>query len=288
MTLPNFVIAGAMKTGTTTVSETIAAHPEGFVPERKEPHFFDADHQWRRGVHWYRGEFASAGEARAIGDATPLYMFYPRAIERMAQVIPEARLIVCVRNPIDRAYAQYLHLRQRDGRERRTFEDAVADELRAGAPRPATTGEHPLQGEPGYIAQGRYLEQIESLEHHYAPNRIHVVLLDDLERDPIDTFRGVFRFLGIDDGVMPAAATRVANAHIEFRPEWLWQRMQRHGVVRRAPRRPARWFVERFMMRAGVPYDPVAGSLRDRLRDYFAPHNAALGRRLGRDLSDWR
>ena len=288
MTLPNFAIVGAMKTGTTTIAEAIGAHPEGFVPERKEVHFFDADKHWRNGLDWYREVFAEAGGAKAIGDATPLYMFYPEAVQRMAGVIPDARLIVCVRNPIDRAYSHYLHYFQRAARESRSFEQAVEEELAAGAPAPEAVTEHPLQGDPRYLAQGRYLEQIETLERHYPRERIHVVMLDDLGRDPAGTFRAVCRFLGIDDGAIPENATRAANAHIEFRPVWLWRRLQSRRVLDRLPQRPTHWFVKHFMMREAVPYDPVSGAVRERLREYYDPHNAALAHRLGRDLSHWR
>jgi hypothetical protein len=284
MTLPTFSIVGAMKTGTTTLSEAIAAHPEGYVPPRKEVHFFEAEGNWRQGTGWYEDVFAGAGDAIAIGDSTPLYMFYPEAVARMAQVIPDARLIACVRNPIDRAYSHYLHYFQRAARESRTFAEAVEAEMAEPPARPEIT-ESPLEGDPRYLAQGRYAEQFETLAEHFPGERIHVVLLDDLESDPVGTIQQTFRFLGIDDSVVPE--TRPANAHIEFRPVWLWRRLQKRGVVARAPQGPTRWFVKHFMMREGVPYDPVEGPLRARLADYFAPHNEALGRRLGRDLSHW-
>jgi hypothetical protein len=287
MTLPTFAIVGAMKTGTTTLSEALAAHPEGFVPERKEVHFFEADRNWRNGVGWYEEIFAGAGDARAIGDATPLYMFYPQAVERMAQVIPDARLIACVRNPIDRAYSHYLHYFQRAARESRTFEQAVEDELSRPAERPQVT-EGALEGDPRYLAQGRYAEQLVTLAEHFPREQIHVVLLEDLNERPQETFQAVCRHVGIDPEVLPENVGRTANAHIEFRPVWLWRRLKARGLVDKAPERMARFFVGRFMMREGVPYDPVAGPTRARLAEHFAPHNQALAEWLGRDLDHWR
>ncbi|MGH2793814.1 MAG: sulfotransferase, partial [Actinomycetota bacterium] len=91
--LPNFVVIGAMKAGTSTVATLVDEHPQGYVVPNKEVYFFDRDDVHARGIDWYRGKFADASGQRAVGEASPSYMFWPAAIDRMAAVIPDAKLI---------------------------------------------------------------------------------------------------------------------------------------------------------------------------------------------------
>src|SRR5437879_3262477 len=97
--LPDLLIVGAMKAGTTSLAAWLRAHPQVFMTEEKELHFFDA--RWARGVDWYHEQFAAAPETVLAGEATPAYMVRPVFIERMASVVPGARLLVMLRNPVD-------------------------------------------------------------------------------------------------------------------------------------------------------------------------------------------
>src|SRR5689334_25080325 len=105
MTLPNFVVIGAPKAGTTALSRYLGDHRDGFVAAQKEVHYFDRDHLFSRGVEWYEAQFEGAGGVRAVGDATPGYMYSREAIDRMAALLPDVRLIATLRNPVDRAYS---------------------------------------------------------------------------------------------------------------------------------------------------------------------------------------
>jgi hypothetical protein len=106
--LPNFLIVGAMKSGTTSLARYLGAHPQAYVAPEKEINFFERGYVWNRGVDWYASRFEGAGDALAVGEASPSYMYWPTAIERMASVVPDARLIALLRDPVERAYSHYL------------------------------------------------------------------------------------------------------------------------------------------------------------------------------------
>ncbi|MET0607965.1 MAG: sulfotransferase domain-containing protein, partial [Gaiellaceae bacterium] len=107
--LPDFLVLGAQKAGTTALYEYLRRHPQISGPSWKEVSFFDR--HWARGESWYRGNFPNVARTRGkhVGEASPSYVFHPLAPRRVQEVVPEARLIVLVRNPVDRALSQYNH-----------------------------------------------------------------------------------------------------------------------------------------------------------------------------------
>jgi hypothetical protein len=126
--LPNFVIIGAPRSGTTSLAHSLSQHPEVFVTMQvKELHFFDTN--FDRGLDWYRQQFsgADAAAAKAAGEATPTYMYDETAMSRMAETVPDARLIAILRNPVDRAYSHYWMNRSLD-REDLLFPVAIETE----------------------------------------------------------------------------------------------------------------------------------------------------------------
>ncbi|TFV66979.1 UNVERIFIED_ORG: sulfotransferase [Bacillus sp. AZ43] len=188
--LPNLVIVGAMKCGTTTLHSALDLHPQVSMSQPKELNFFvgtdDAGSSWaagtwHRGADWYAAQFDPAAPVR--GEASPGYTSpaHPEAAGRMAALIPGASLVYAVRDPVERAVSQYWHHR-REGSETRPPEEALLD--------------------PGsqYVARGRYLERLTPfLTTGVFEGRIHVVAQEDLREDPRATLRGLFAFLGVDD-----------------------------------------------------------------------------------------
>ena len=284
--LPTFVIAGTMKSGTSALAAWLDDHPQAHLAPVKEVHFFNSDQHWARGLDWYGRQFAAAGDARAVGDATPLYSFYPVAVERMAWVLPDARVIVCMRNPIDRAYSHYRHWYYRRAHEDRSWERVVADELAdpdPGPPDPRGGAYDPE--DPRYLQQGHYAEQLERLSKTFPRERILGVLTDDLRARPHEVYADVCRFLGIDPALAPVSVGRPENESFVFRPAAVWRWQVRHGVLeRRLPPSLAR-FVAIRLMRRPDRYPPMDPALRARLAAHFAPHNAALADWLGREIT---
>lgn len=272
--LPNFLIIGAGRCGSTSLHRQLQAHPEVFLPREKELHFFNK--KWDQGVDWYRGFFADAASARAIGEATPSYLYSPAAFPRMASVIPDARLIVSLRNPVNRAYSHYWKSRLH-GRERLSFEDALAAEetlLEAGKEVPAKWA---------YADRGRYLPQLRRVLEHYRSDRLLILIFEhDLCAEPAKTYATVCRFLGVDDVFAPENLGSRSNAAISVRsPKLRWLSRKLPGSLK-----PVAKLLSRVNERPG-PYVPMAAATRHRLLTGFEADNLALASWLGRDLSSW-
>src|SRR4051812_9293771 len=122
--LPTFVVVGAMRSGTTALVRYLGAHPRVYVG-RKEVHFFDR--HFDKGIDWYKSQFDAPSGVLAVGEGTPRYMFDPVAVQRMARVLPDAKLVVTIREPVARAYSHYLKNVAR-GVEKLAFDAAVAAE----------------------------------------------------------------------------------------------------------------------------------------------------------------
>jgi hypothetical protein len=252
--LPDFLIIGAQKAGTTALYSYLREHPAVVGPPWKEVSFFDR-HFWR-GAAWYRGHFpnrlylrgvrARAGVEPIVGEASPSYLFHPHAPERAAALVPDVRLIALVRNPIDRALSHYHH-EVALGREPLPFEQALDQEDAR------MEGELERMRDPRYFshawwnftyqARGRYAEQLARWLELYPRERLLVVPSEDLLERPGETYRQVLEFLG-------------APAH----------ELQSYPRI----------FVRE--------YHDMAPRTRGQLRDYYAEPNRRLCELLGRDL----
>lgn len=284
--LPTFIIVGAQKCGTSTLAAWLRDHPEVHFSERKELHFFSRDDNWSRGVDWYAEQFSGHGGEPAVGEATPHYMNFPAAVARMAEVVPDAKLIVCVRDPVERAYSSYRHMFFRLATEHRTFDQAIKDELRESAGLPQD-GDHCDYALLRYLVQGRYADHIDLLLTRFPREQLHVMRLDDMQDDPRSTFDAVCRYLGIAPGFTPPEGWQVENAHRVLRPVRLWRLLRRHRVLERMPGRTGAFVAQRMFKRDATPLSPIEPDLRARMEAYFAEPNRRLATWLGRDLSGW-
>jgi Sulfotransferase domain len=199
--LPGFLILGAQKAGTTALYAYLRRHPQITGPSWKEVSFFDR--HWTRGEAWYRGNFPNVLRSRGdlVGEASPSYLFHPLAPRRVAELVPDAKLIVLVRNPVDRAHSHYHH-EVALGREPLAFEDALAaeDERTAGEA-------ERLAAEPGYFshawwnytyrARGRYAEQLERWLDIFPHEQLLVLPSEELLGEPEPAHARALEFLGV-------------------------------------------------------------------------------------------
>lgn len=242
-TLPDFLIIGAQKCGTTSLYERLVEHPGVVAASRKEVHFFDLEHH--RGAAWYARHFDANRGRRITGEATPYYLFHPRAAARAAALLPECRLIVLLRDPAARALSHY-HQEVRHGVEPLPLSEALAAE------EARLSGEHErLRSDPNhrspahqhysYKARGRYAEQLDVWLARYPRDQLLVVDADQLARDPAPTLARVFAFLGLppDGGARPL------------------RRLNAGG------------------------YPPPPREVRESLARYFEPHDRRLERLIG-------
>jgi hypothetical protein len=197
--LPDFLILGAQKAGTTALYSYLRRHPSITGPSWKEVSYFDR--HYVRGEAWYRGNFPNKARTRGklVGEASPSYVFHPLAPERVRVVIPNAKLVALLRNPVDRALSHYHH-EVALGREPLSFEAALAAEEGRLA------GEvERLVAEPSYFsrewwshtyqARGRYAEQLERWLAVFPREQLLIVPSDDLAAEPAETHARVLDFL---------------------------------------------------------------------------------------------
>ncbi len=216
--LPSFLIAGGQRCGTTSMYRALAAHPAVVKAVlHKGVHYFDVG--YRHGFAWYRGHFplrrtgervsAAVGARAQTFESSPYYMYHPLAAERIAAALPEVRLVVLVRDPVERAYSQHAH------EVARGFE-TVGDFGVALALEPARLAgqEARLRADPSYHGhshqhhayreRGRYVEHLERLAGVFGPNRVHVVDSERFFAEPEPVYDGVLDFLGLPQLGYPA------------------------------------------------------------------------------------
>ena len=179
--LPNFLVIGAMKAGTTSLHRYLREHPQVFMPEEKELHFFVAEKRWGRGRDWYEAQFAAAGDAIAVGEASPTYTMHPEFTgvpDRIQSLLPEARLVYAVRHPIERLRSHYLHEVEK-GRERASIGRALVTD-------------------PRYLDTSRYAMQLEQYLDCFSAQQMLVITAEQLRDERAATVRRVLAFLGLD------------------------------------------------------------------------------------------
>jgi len=195
VTLPNFLIVGAQKAGTTSLYEYLRGHPQVFMPAPKELNFFVETFAWHRGLDWYASHFEEAGDAIAVGEASPTYSMYPSlpgVPERIASVLPDVRLIYVIRNPIERMRSAYVNALA-TGAEVRPMREALVCDAR-------------------YLCASSYALQIEHYHRFIDPSRMLILVSEDLRNDREATLRRVFEFLGIKPDWRPP------NVAAEYHP----------------------------------------------------------------------
>ena len=195
--LPDFLVLGAQKAGTTALYAYLRWHPAITGPSWKEVSFFDR--HWWRGESWYRGQFPLRSGGRLVGEASPSYLFHPLAPERVRALVPDARLVALVRNPVDRAYSHYHH-EVSLGREPLSFEAALAAEEER------TRGEverlvadprafSPAWWDHTYVARGLYAEQLERWLAVFPSEQLLTIRSEDLGDQPEATYSEILAFL---------------------------------------------------------------------------------------------
>jgi hypothetical protein len=304
MTLPDFLVVGAPKAGTTALHAALARHPDLFLSTVKEPMFFLGDgagpplrtgqrgpgdaHSAREWV-WhpdrYRELFAAAPPGARTGESTPFYLWSRRAHHRIARALPDVKLIAVVRDPVDRAYSNWAHLRS-DGLE------PIGDFLEACAAEEdrAERGWAPFWR---YKGLGRYGEQLAHLYSRFPAAQIHVLRYRDLVEQPMSTLDDICRFLGVEPGLLDVAPSENVSVFADDTPLNTGIRaLVRTGAAVGAAfppqvwRRASRPLIAALKHRA-VPRPELSRSDRALLASQFAEDIAWLTELTGDDYSDW-
>ena len=303
MSLPNFLIIGAAKAGTNALYHYLRQHPQIYMSPWKEPKFFAFETEADLGFRAANGRDAPVNasvildqaeyeelfdDARdgelARGEASTHYLYVEKSPGRIKTLIPDARLIAVLRNPVDRAFSSYQHL-VRDDLEPLDFGAALDAE-------PQRIAEH-YAYLYRYTDMGFYSQQLDRYEKTFSENQLCVLLYDDLRSDPEETCRRIFSFLGVDEDFVPDMSGeynrsgvpknrvmhRLLNPSAPMKRR-LWNVTPRFARERLLDAQTK--IVNRNLQRQTMP-EPE----RDRLRGVFREEVGRLEARLDRDLSHW-
>jgi hypothetical protein len=208
--LPDFVIIGTQRGGTTSLYRYLAHHADVGPALRKEVHFFDLNYD--RGVDWYRAHFPEQGQYQVVGEASPYYVAHPDVPARIHQVLPHALLILLLRNPIDRALSHY-QLMVRRGLEPLSFQEAV--EREPERLRDSGGVESPSWRNYSYLARGVYAPQIERWLGLFPASQLLVIKSEDFYHDPGAVVIDVQTRLGL----APSRPDRMKAHHLSEYPQ---------------------------------------------------------------------
>ncbi|MEX0654351.1 MAG: sulfotransferase [Phycisphaeraceae bacterium] len=289
--LPDVLLIGAAKAGTTALVAYLRRHPGVCVSDVKEPEFFSHDEQFARGLDHYRSLFSHARPGQVCLEASTSYTRwpeYPQAAPRIAEALPRARFIYILRHPVERAWSHYVH--------------RVTKELYRDQPVPATFEAH-IERDPVCLNSSRYMDQLAQYLPYYDRGSFLVLFNDDLAGDTAATLSTVCRFLGVEDlGEQLARVdtswyrnARSVDGKVRDR---VMAPLKANPLLRAAGRcvpQAGRDAIYRLMRRtahgrrvarAFTPA-PMLAETRLRLIDHFKPHNDRLAAFLKVDLSHW-
>jgi hypothetical protein len=250
--LPDFIVVGTQKGGTTELYDQLVLHPQIAPSFAKEVHFFDANYS--KGTDWYTAFFPRVPEPHLnrppgyiTGEASPCYLFHPDVARRVNATVPRVKIILLLRNPVDRAYSHYHH-EVRLGYETLPFEKALAQEdVRLQGEKAKMLGDKHYYSDRymhySYLSRGIYIDQVKSWFDVFPQEQILVLKSEEFFANTSSVMSQVHAFLGVPDVEM-------------MKPE-------RHK---------------------SFPYPKMDQSLRQRLLEHFKPYNQELYDYLGRDF----
>ncbi len=289
--LANFIVIGAPKAGTTALYWYLAEHPQVFMSPVKETNYFaygtdttgrllygdpDLHHFPVRSETEYEHLFAAAGNATAVGEASPIYLECPASAERIRAGIPDARIICGLRNPVDRAYSDYLmYLQRSDGR----FDPARDLDAASAWMRP----------DSHWMRVSRYHDALLRYFDLFPRERIHVFLFDELKREPRRVMAEIYRFLGVDAAFTPDFATPYNTGGLPAN-----RLLERAFNLRALKNAVEPWLPKpvmnglRRIRASNLQKAPdLPAELRTRLAEHFRDDIARTSTLIGRPLDGW-
>lgn len=285
---PNFFVLGFAKCGTTTIYHLLKQHPEIYLPEEKEPRFFDTDALYNRGIEYYLETYFKGSQAYLKrGEASPAYSVQPELVApRILDACGEdVQMIVIMRDPVSRLWSHYLH-QVRNCVETLSIEEALqCEEKRIQEGKPSWVG---------YFTDGRYPIYLEKWFEYFSKERFLLLLTDDLEGDPVGTMQRIYSFLGVDQTFCPELSGRYNTVSVSRYP-WLARLLNRPNALTNLAKHafpyPLRKRIRdlvneknRRSLGAAPVMDPqLAADMRLRYRDDII----RLQEILGRDLGAW-
>lgn len=300
---PNFLIIGAAKSGTSSLWHYLRQHPQIYLPINKEPNFFafagqrpdykgpapDAviyEQLYRYCVTNatdYQALFTEADEAIALGEASVRYLYFPEAAERIEHYLPEAKLILILRHPVERLYSHYCMNVGMYGLEPLSLAEALAQE-------PARKAAH-WGWDWHYVSVGQYYEQVKRYVDRFPPEQLKIFLYEDFCQDTLGVVQQIYAYLGVDANFCPSLSSRSKSAYIP-KSRTLYQFINepnrlRSWLMKLLPDHTYSSLVDQLSQLNASPIPPLDETLRAELQQLFRPDIEKLQTLINKDLSAW-
>ncbi len=273
--LPNFLIIGSQKAVTTSIYHILGGHPEIYFPDIKELNFFFFDHYFEKGIDFYSRNFNNMPpDNKCCGEASPGYICHPEAPARIKKSLPDAKLILTDRNPIERAYSQYWDNR-RSLVEPLSFQEVMDRALT----------ETYIPGKLGYFSRGTYIQYIRRYLKQFDHDQLLVLTFDELKKNPAQFYKKIFEFLDVDDSFACDQAGQAYNYSAVWKnPFYQW--FLNNNAYQRLLKGRMRSFLF-WGPRKRFTYPPLDPAQKSILIDFFKPWNDELADFLDIDLQHW-
>ncbi len=298
MTMPNFLIIGAAKAGTTSLHSFLAQHPQIYLSPVKEPNFFALEGekldfpegtispgylaQCKTDLKAYQEQFQAATNQKATGEASPLYLYASQAPQRIKSYLPDVKLIAILRNPVERAYSNFLH-HIREGFE--TYTD-FGEALKAEEERIQEKwwwGFYYLQG-------GFYYQQLQRYFQIFDPQQIRIYLYEDLKTQPVELLQDIFQFLGVDSKFIPDTSAQYNVGGVPKNQTWY-----RFLTTKNPLKEPFKLLFPASLRKSlvlklknkALAKPQLSSGIQAQLREAYREDIFKLQDLIGRDLSSW-
>jgi hypothetical protein len=273
----DFIGIGSGKCGSTWLYDNLVKHPEICDRNLKELNYF-SDLYERHPISWYESQFDACAPAMKKGEFSVTYISHPEAAERIQRHYPEVRLLAIVRNPVKRAFSNYLHsIRKGDIPARLTFRDYIEDENR--------------------LLPGRFAEHLQRFYARFDKQQIRVIITEEFAREPLQGYQDIYRYIGLQDTrFVPPGYDQRRNVAKSYRFLWLenilvrsYRGLSKRGYTKLVKRITDSGIAQRIraLNRDRRPVPEIDAESQQRLLDYYRPYNKDLEDLLGKDLSFW-
>jgi hypothetical protein len=293
MAIPDFFIVGAPRCGTTALNHYLKQHPDIFIPDVKEMHFFGSDllsGSIYRDKEKYLKQFEPARDEKRVGEASVWYLYSTTAPREIRDFNPLSKIIIMLRNPVDMIQSLHAKLLLVGDENIKDLKQALAaeEERKKGLRRP--DGSYPVVT-TFYRENARFAKHVKRYLDVFGPGKVHVIIHDDFQRDTAKSYQETLRFLEVDENFQPEF--EVINEYRGVRSLKLHRIMQNMPQIAWTLRRallPENFHIGGALMRLNTPAvarPEIDGEQKKELKEEFLPEVEKLSELLGRDLNHW-
>ncbi len=262
-----FLMVGCSRCGTTWVDKALREHPDVYLPPNKQTYFFDSHYD--KGIEWYLQHFEVDGkQCNAIGEIATYYS-QPDLVPLVAKHFPQAKLLMSVRNPVERAYSFYQSRASRFNWK--TLEQAIKEQPN------------------DLIERGKYDEQADAILAHYPKEQLKIVFFDDLKEHPENFLKEILGYIGVDDTFKSSLIGQMVQVTIDPRIRRTLKKMGLMPLMNFISKRPIGDKLRAMLRKSNVPrYKPINPAEKKLLLDIYLPHIEKLEQITGRNLTSWK